>query len=73
MRATPELLELAAEKITSGFVREQLMEYDSTEAAYAVGGVVAGDIHNILAKDLCADVLAPVVALYEAEMKQLEG
>ena len=45
------------------------MAYDTIKDAYDVGGVVAGDINNILAKDLCADV----IAMYEAEIKQLEG
>ena len=72
VRANPELLEQAAAKITSGFVKERLMAYDSIKDAYDVGGVVAGDINNILSKDLCADVIAPVIAMYEAEIKQLE-
>ena len=73
VRATPELLQQAAAKITSGFVRERLMAYDTIKEAYDAGGVVAGDINNILAKDLCADLIAPVIAMYEAEIKQLEG
>ena len=73
VRANPELLEQAAAKITSGFVRERLMEYDSIKDAYEAGGLVAGDINNILSKGLCADVIAPVIAVYEAEIKQLEG
>ena len=72
VRANPELLELAAAKITSGFVRERLMEYGSIKDAYDAGGIVTGDINNILSKDLCADVIAPVIALYEAEIKQLD-
>ena len=73
VRANPELLQQAAAKITSGFVRERLMAYDSIKDAYDAGGVVAGDINNILSKDLCADLIAPVIAIYEAEIKQLEG
>ena len=72
VRANPELLEQAAAKITSEFVRERLMAYDSIKDAYDAGGVVAGDINNILSKDLCADLIAPVIAMYEAEIKQLE-
>ena len=72
VRANPELLEQAAVKITSGFVRERLMAYDSIKDAYDAGGVVAGDINSILSKDLCADLIAPVIAMYEAEIKQLE-
>ena len=73
VRANPELLQQAAAKITSGFVRERLMAYDSIKDAYDAGGVVAGDINNILSKELCADLIAPVIAIYEAEIKQLEG
>lgn len=72
VRANPELLEQAAAKITSGFVRERLMAYDSIKDAYDAGAVVAGDINNILSKDLCADLIAPLIAMYEAEIKQLE-
>ena len=73
VRADPELLEQAAAKIKSGFVRERLMEYDSIKDAYDAGGVVAGDINNILSKKLCSDVIAPVIAVYEAEIERLEG
>lgn len=71
VRANPELLQQAATMITSGFVRERLMEYDSIKDAYDAGGVVAGDINNILSKDLCADLIAPVIAMYQAEIDQL--
>ena len=73
VRANPELLEQAAAKVTSGFVRERLMEYDSIKDAYEAGGLGAGDINNILSKDLCADLIAPVIEMYEPEIKQLEG
>ena len=73
VRANPELLQQAATMITSGFVRERLMEYNSIKDAYDAGGVVAGDINNILSKDLCADLIAPVIAMYQAEIEQLEG
>ena len=73
VRANPELLEQALAKITSGFVRERLMEYDSIKDAYDAGGVVAGDINNILSKEFCSDVIAPVIAVYEAEIERLEG
>ena len=72
VRANPELLERAAAKITSGFIRDRLIAYDSIKDAYDAGGVVAGDINNILAKDLCADLIAPVIAMYTAEIEQLE-
>ena len=71
VRANPELLDQAAAKITSGFIRERLLEYDSIADAYAASGVVAGDINNILAKEYCADLLAPLQATYEDEKAQI--
>ena len=73
VRANPELLEHAAAKITSRFVTERLEAYDSIQEAYNAGVLVAGEINSILAKDLCADLIAPVIALYEAEIEKLEG
>ena len=73
VRANPELLERATAKISSGFIRERLMDYDTIKDAYAAGGMVAGDINSILAKELCADLIAPVIAEYEAEKERLEG
>lgn len=73
VRANPELLQQAATMITSGFVRERLMAYDSIKDAYDAGGVVTGDLNNILSKDLCADLIAPVIAMYQAEIEQLES
>ena len=69
---TPGLLENAAAKITSAFVRERLADYESIQEAYNVGGV-AGDIHSILAKDFCADLIVPVIEMYEVEKQWLEA
>ena len=73
VRANPELLKQASAKISSGFIRERLMDYETIEDAYAAGGLVAGDINSILAKEHCADLIAPVIAAYEAEKERLEG
>ena len=73
VRATPELLDQAAAKIISGFIRERLLEYDSIADAYAASSVVAGDINNILAKEHCADLLAPLQATYEDEKARILG
>jgi len=73
VRATPELLEQAATKITSGFITERLLEYDSVKDAYAAGGVVAGEINAILAKAGCADLIASVNAAYEDEKARILG
>ena len=73
VRANPELLEHAAAKISSGFIRERLMDYETIEDAYAAGGLVAGDINSILANGRCADLIAPVIVAYEAEKERLES
>ena len=71
VRARPELLEQAAARITSRFVQERLTEYDSVKDAYEAGGMVAGEINIILAEEFCADLIAPVLAVYEAEREGL--
>ena len=71
--ANPELLEQAAAMISSGFIRDRLFEYNSVNEAYAAGGSVAGDINNILAKEFCADLVAPVYAAYEDEKARILG
>ena len=73
VRANPELLKQAAAKISSGFIRERLLDYETIEDAYTAGGLVAGDINSILAKEHCADLIAPVIAAYEAEKERLES
>lgn len=72
VRENPELLEQAAEKITSGFIKERLLDYDSVHDAYAAGGLIAGELNSILANEFCADLIAPVMVMYEAEKEQLE-
>lgn len=71
--ANPALLEQAAAMISSGFIRDRLFEYDSVKDAYAAGGSVAGDINNILAKEFCADLVAPVYEAYEDEKARILG
>ena len=73
VRATPELLERATARIASRFVQERLTEYDSVKDAYEAGGMVAGEINIILAEEFCADLIAPVLAVYEAERERLGG
>ena len=73
VRAAPELLEQAAAKIRSSFIRERLMNYDSVKDAYVAGGVVAGDINSILANEFCADLIASVIAEYENEKARVLG
>ena len=71
VRANPELLEHAATKITSSFIRERLMDYDSTKDAYTASVVVAGEINAILAQEDCADLIAPVIVAYEMEKQRI--
>ena len=73
VRANPELLKQAAAKISSGFIRERLIDYDSINDAYNAGGMVAGEINSILAKEHCADLIAPVIAAYEDEKARILG
>ena len=73
VRANPELLDQAASKITSSFVRDRLLEYDSINDAYGAGGMIAGEINSILAKEHCADLIAPVIATYEDEKARILG
>ena len=73
VRARPELLEQAAARITSRFVQERLTEYDSVKDAYEASSMVAGEINIILAEEFCADLIAPVLAAYEAEREGLGG
>ena len=35
--------------------------------------MVAGEINSILAEEFCADLIAPVIAVYEAERERLGG
>ena len=73
VRANPELIDQAASKITSSFVRDRLIEYDSINDAYGAGGMIAGEINSILAKEHCADLIAPVIATYEDEKARILG
>ena len=73
VRANPELLDQAASKITSSFVRDRLIEYDSINDAYGAGGMIAGEINSILAKEHCADLIALVIATYEDEKARILG
>lgn len=71
VRTHPELLERAAERIQSRFVRERLARYDSLQAAYRDGGMVTAEINEILAEEFCSELLAPIYAAYEAEKRRI--
>ena len=72
VRSNPKLLELAAEKITSSFIKDRLADYDSIKDAYDAGAIITAEINSILSKEFCADLIAPVIATYEAEVERLE-
>ncbi|MDD9975996.1 MAG: replication initiation protein [Candidatus Poribacteria bacterium] len=69
----PELVEQAAEKITSYIIRERLLEHDTAMVAYQKGGMVKAEIDGILAAEFCQDLLAPVNAAYEDEKARILG
>ena len=71
VHADTELVERAAEKITSYMIRERLLEHDSAMAAYQKGGMVKAEIDGILAAEFCQDLLAPVIAAYEDERARI--
>lgn len=73
VRANPELLDKASEHISSNFARSLLKNYETIQDAYEVGGMVTGELNGILAERYCADLVAPVVAMYEAEIERLGG
>ena len=67
VHAQPTLVEDAAAKIQSYFVRERLLEHESAIEAYQKGGMVKAEIDGILAAEFCQALLAPVVEAYENE------
>ena len=73
VRANPELLKKAADRIQSRMIRERLKSYVSIDAAYRDGGMVTAEINAILAEEFCADLLQPVYAAYEDEKARILG
>ena len=73
VHAQPELVEHAAKRIHSYFVRERLLEHASAREAYQKGGMVKAEIDGILAAEFCQALLAPVVAAYEEERDRILG
>ncbi|MYC74967.1 RepB family plasmid replication initiator protein [Candidatus Poribacteria bacterium] len=67
----PELVESAATRITSYFVRERLDGHDTVMEVYQKGGMVKAEIDGILAAEFCHELLAPVIAAYEDERDRL--
>ena len=73
VHAEPDLVEHAAERIQSYFVRERLLEHDSPIVAYQKGGMIKSEIDGILAAEFCQDLLAPVVEAYETEKARIQA
>ena len=73
VHAEPELVEHAAKRIQSYFVRERLLEHDSAIEAYQKGGMVKAEIDGILAAEFCQELLVPVVEAYADEKARLLG
>ena len=73
VHADPGLVDAAAERIQSYIVRQRLERHASAIEAYQKGGIVAAEIHHILAEEFCQELLAPVVAAYEDERDRILG
>ena len=73
VHAQPTLVESAAAKIQSYFVRERLLEHASAIEAYQKGGMVKAEIDGILAAEFCQVLLAPVVEAYQDERDRILG
>ena len=71
VHTNPEIVEAAAERIQSYFVRGRLVEHASVMEAYQKGGMIKSEIDGILAAEFCQDLLAPVIAAYEDEKARL--
>ena len=73
VHADPELVEQAAEKITSYMIRERLLEHDTAMAAYQKGGMVKAEIDGILAAEFCQDLLTAITTIYNDEKARILG
>ena len=72
VRQTPGLLEKAATQLPT-FAHRRLDDYESVQAAYKAGGMIAGILKGVLAEDFCAELLAPVYEAYEDEKARILG
>ena len=73
VRANPELLKQAADRIQSRMIRERLESYASIEEAYRDGGMVTAEINAILADEFCGEFLELLHEVYEAERAEILG
>ena len=67
VHANPQLVDAAAEKIQSYIVKKRLLEHPTPMQAYQKGGMVTAEINEILAAELCKDLIALVNTTYEDE------
>lgn len=73
VRTDPGLLDQAAARIQSHYALARLPDYNSLQEAYRDGGLVTAEINGILAKEFCADLLAPIYEAYETEKARILG
>ncbi|RKU10842.1 initiator RepB protein [Candidatus Poribacteria bacterium] len=69
----PALVETAAKRVESRFVRQRLNQHASAMEAYQKGGMVKAEIDSILEAEFCQELLAPVVQQREDEKARIMG
>ena len=73
IQAEPELIERAAERIVTPFVRNQLMKYDTVVAGYSKSSMIKVEIEGIIADEFCQETLAPIIEVYEDGKARILG
>lgn len=73
IQADPGLIERAAERIVTPFVRNQLVKYDTVVAGYSESSMIKVEIEGIIADEFCQETLAPVNAAYADEKARILG
>ena len=71
IQAEPELVERAAERIVTPFVRNQLMKYDTVVAGYSESSMIKVEIERIIADEFCQETLAPIIERYQDEKARI--
>ena len=71
IHADPQLVDLAAARIQSYIVRQRLEAHPTARVAYQQGGMVTAEINDILAEEICQELIAPVKAAYEDEKARI--
>ena len=73
IHAHPELIEAAAKRVESRFVRQRLDKHASAMAAYQKSGMVKAEIDSILEAEFCQELIVPVVQQHEDEKARIMG